>query len=168
MTDATFKAFFLSSRADVVQLELIEVSHPSFSQTYRIVRNQRGGVTVTLGTEGSQAFDFRPVSIRRGGQTDDLTQAIAVDIGDVGTLLPAELDQIVNDDTTGTKPKLRYWVYRSDDLTAPLIGPLVYQIHSFSFNEDGGSIEAKARETNANSTGEIYTLERFPMLRGFL
>lgn len=160
--------FFLSSRADVVQLELIEVSHPNFTKTYRIVRNARKGVTVVLPDLGPTAFQFFPLRISKGSSQDDLSQSLRIDIGDLGEEWPEQLDAVAAADGLSTKPTVRYWAYRSDDLSAPLVGPLSYEVKSFSFSREGASFEATAPQLNMLGTGELYKLDRFPMLRGFL
>ena len=67
-----------------------------------------------------------------------------------------------------TKPTLRYWVYRSDDLTVPMAGPLVFEVTSVSTKGPSATVEAIAPEKNASTTGETYSFARFPMLRGFI
>lgn len=168
MTDP-YVDFFLSASPVVAQLELFEVSHPDFSQVYRIVRNQRGGVTVTLpGGEGLTTFDYRPVRIRHDSQSDDLSQGLTIDIGDPGDLLPAELNAVRQADGFAIKPMVRYWVYRSDQLSSPLVGPLTFEMLSYSPKGGQASLVARAPERNATGTGELYTFARFPMLRGFI
>lgn len=166
MSDYT--EFFLKSRASVVQLELLEVSHPSWSQTYRIVRNAADGVTVTLETAVTAEFDYYPARVTSMGSRSDLDVAFRVDLGDLGDIIPLELDAVADDDAFATKPQVLYRTYRSDDLSAPLFGPLVLEADAFSTKAEGTSFVARAPRLNDTSTGELYKLDRFPMLRGFL
>lgn len=163
-----YSEFFLSSRSSVVQLELIEVSHPSFSQDYRVVRNAVNGVTVTLETLAEATFDYYPLRITSQGARDDLDQAFRIDLGDLGEVLPKELDAVAEADTFSTKPTVVYRTYRSDDLTKPLFGPLRLEVDTFSFKAEGSSFVARAPRLNDTGTGERYSLDRFPMLRGLL
>jgi hypothetical protein len=165
----SYAAFFLNSPSRVAQLELMEVSHSAFTQTRRIVRNAVGGVTVNLGgLDGSQAFSYYPLRIRPTGSRDNLDQSIRVDLGDLGEVLPTELDAVSDADGWSEKPRVRYWTFRSDDLTAPLFGPISFEVINFSFTREGASFEAQAPALNINRTGELYSLPRFPMLRGLL
>jgi hypothetical protein len=166
MSDYT--EFFLNSNSNVIQLELLEISHPSFSQTYFIVRNKIAGVTVTLEDSSSQFFEYYPLKITPVSNSDDLDQTIKVELGDLGTLLPQELDAVAVAGTFDVKPTLIYRTYRSDDLSAPLSGPVRYEISNIPFNKDGSSFEARAPRLNQLATGELYTLDRFPALKGFL
>ena len=166
MSDYT--EFFLNAGSNVVELELLEISHPNFSQTYRIVRNAVAGVTVTLEDSSSATFEYYPLQITPMGSGDDLDQALKIQLGDLGTLLPQELDAVSAAGGFGTKPVLKYRTYRSDDLTAPLYGPITLEISNLTFKREGAAFEAHAPRLNSTATGEIYSTTRFPMLRGFI
>ncbi len=165
MTD--FVEYFLNSSSKIVQLELIEISHSSFTQTYRKVRNATNGVTVTIDAV-SRFFDYYPMKITPLGNKDDLDQGLKIDLGDLGEILPIELDEVTEQNSFNEKPVVRYWAFRSDDLTTPLFGPWVLEVTSFSFKKEGATFEAKAPSLNLNRTGKLYTITDFPMLRGFL
>lgn len=164
----SYAEFFLNSPSSTVQLELLELSHPNFTKTYRIVRNAVNGITVTLEDSSSATFSYYPVRIEADTTRETLDQAFNISIGDVGEVLPIEMDSVSQNDGFATKPTLIYRTYRSDDLTAPLFGPLNLEVDDFTFNREGAAFKAKAPSLNINLTGETYLFERFPMLRGFL
>lgn len=164
-----YSEFFLKSKASVVQLELVEISHPFFTQVYRRVRNSLQAVTVTLEDGVTEAtFSYYPLKITSMGARTDLESGFRIDLGDLGEILPKELDAVAANDAFEVKPTLVYRTYRSDDLSEPLFGPVSLECSNFSFNSEGASFEAKAPSLNNNRTGESYLFERFPMLRGFL
>jgi hypothetical protein len=164
----TYAEFFLKSKSSIVQLETLEISHPNFTKTYRIVRNAVEGVTLILENGSSATFDYYPLQIENAGVRDDLDQSIKINLGDLGEVLPKELDEVSSNNGFGIKPIVIYRTYRSDDLTRPLFGPVTLEVSTFAFNREGSAFEAKAPSLNINKTGEIYSLDRFPMLRGFL
>jgi hypothetical protein len=148
--------FYLGSLSSVAELELFEISHPDMTQTYRFCPQAKDGVTVDLSPgELDVPFIYYPAEV-------------SLQLGDVGTLMPDEVDAIEEAGGMLTKPTLRFWVFRSDDLTAPRFGPLTLEIPTLASEEMGSSIEARAPRLNANRTGEIYSLGRFPMLRGWV
>lgn len=167
MSDAALIDYFLNSEAKVVQLELLRISHSAFTQTFNLVRNHPDGVTITMGG-GDVFFQYMPMRIQRGGEANDLAQSIRVDLGDLGEVWPDQLDAIRAADAFGEKPKVTYWTYRSDDLSAPLRGPIDLEVTDFSFNRQGASFEAKAPRLNVLSTGMTYLVSLFPTLRGVL
>ena len=163
-----YTEFFLKSKSSVVQLELLEISHPDFTETYRVVRNATDGLTVTLEDLTEQTFDYYPLKVTPAGSREDLDFGIRVDFGDLGEVLPDELDAVSSANGYDVKPTVKYWLYRSDDLVAPMLGPVILEVTAFSFTREGASFEAKAPSLNVGRTGEIYRVDRFPMLRGFL
>lgn len=165
---SAYSEYFLNSNSNVVQLELLEISHSAFTQTYYVVRNAVNGVTVTLETAVEQEFTYYPLKITPLGSKDDLDQSLRIDLGDLGEVLPNELDAVSDALGFDEKPVVKYRAYRSDDLSEPLIGPWVLEVTSFNFNREGSSFEAKAPSLNINRTGELYKIARFPMLRGFV
>lgn len=161
--------YFLNSKTSVAQLETVEISHPAFSKTYRIVRNAAAGLTATLENGSTAEFEYYPMKLSPQHARDDLDHSISVTFGDLGEVLPLELDRVMNYPAGMTiKPVVKYRVYRSDDLTSPLYGPLVLEVEAFTFNKEGSTFEAKAPSINLTRTGEVYSLTRFPALKGFL
>lgn len=165
---SNYSEYFLNSKSSIVQLELLEISHSKFTKVYRVVRNSVGGVTVKLEDDTTQTFDYYPLQISPMDSTDDLDQAIKISFGDLGEVLPKELDNVSSLNGFAEKPIVKYRIYRSDDLENVLAGPFILEIKTFSFAREGSTFEAKAPSLNINKTGETYKLDRFPMLRGFL
>lgn len=164
----TYAEFFLNSKSNVVQLETLEISHPSFTKTYRVVRNAVAGITAKLENGSTVTFDYYPLKIDTAGTKNDLDQVFNISIGDLGELVPSEIDEVTEASTFNIRPTVIYRVYRSDDLNTVLFGPIILEIASFVFNKEGASFEAKAPSLSVLKTGEVYSLDRFPMLRGFL
>lgn len=166
MSDYT--EFFLNSSSSVAKLETLEIYHPNFSKPYRLVRNAVDGITASIETGEMVVFDYYPMRITATGTSDDLDTGVRIDLGDLGELLPSEFDAVAAAGGFGIKPILKYREYRSDNLNFVLNGPIVLEVRTFSFKREGASFEAKAPSLNINKTGEVYTFDRFPMLRGFL
>jgi hypothetical protein len=161
--------FFLSSPPSVAQLDCLEISHPDFSQTYRIVRNDEQGVSVTHeGPDGPYDYDYYPARVLPIAASDDLVQALSVTLGDLGDVIAAEIANVWEANGMNTRPSLTWRAYRSDDLSEPMAGPIVLEIVNVNTTKEGCSFEARAPELNASRTGALYSLEQFPMLRAFL
>jgi hypothetical protein len=165
-----YSEFFLNSKAAVAQLETLEISHPAFSQVYRIVRNAVQGITAMLEDGITQAvFNYLPCRITPiQHSADDIDQSMKIDLGDLGQIFPLEMDRVKAANQFTIKPACIYRTYRSDDLTAPLYGPILLEIANAPFVKEGVSCEARAPRLNNVATGEIYTTDRFPMLNGFV
>lgn len=159
--------FFLNSKVNVVGVETIELSHPSFSQVFYLVRNSIKGFTATDENSIVKTYQYVPMTINSSEVKDNMDNSIEINLGDVGTIIPEQLELVRLANTYDIEPDLVYRLYRSDDTTAPmLIAPL--KVSDIVFNKSGCKITAKAERFNVNKTGERYTLARFPMLRGVL
>ncbi len=165
---STYVEFFLSSARSVRQLELLEIFHPAFSRTYYVVRNEPMGLTVTHEDSSTKVYEYYPMRITRNGATDDLDSSLNIDLGDLGALVSAELDRVRTANAFGTRPVVKFRVYRSDNLNAPIFGPFKYEVVNFAQKKEGVSFTAQAPSLNIVKTGERYLPDRFPMLRGFL
>lgn len=163
-----YTEFFLNAKSSIIQYELLEIYHPNFSKTYRLVRNNTQGVSVVLEDNTLKYFEYAPLKISLSNEQSDLDQIIKIELGDLGEIIPMEMSNVANKSNFTTKPIIKYRTYRSDDLTQPMYGPIILEIKSFGFTSNGSVFEAKAPSLNINKTGEIYSIDRFPMLRGLL
>ncbi len=165
-----YSEYFLGGRIDTRAYELIEITHPDFTKPNRIVRNSDYAQALTVDLSPSEQdveFVYYPAAIQQLGARDDLDTGIRMDLGDVGTIVPDEMDAVAEAGGYTEKPALRYWLYRSDNLTSPMYGPLHLEIPTFAFNSEGASFEARPPTLNSTKTGERLTTDRIPMQKGF-
>ena len=168
MSGSDLAGYFLDTTAAVAALDLFEITHPNFSQPYRFVPKVAAGVTVDLSpTELAATFQYVPADITPPAARDDTDASVKVTLGDIGETIATEMDNVAASCGFLVKPQVRYWLFRSDSLSAPLVGPLVLEVDDIEFGKDGATFEATAPQLNARGTGERYSLDRFPMLRGF-
>lgn len=163
-----YATYFLNSDVSVVKLDTIEISHPNFSQTYYVVRNNRAGVTVTLENSQEQAFEWYPFLLKDTTITQTLEYGIEVSFGDLGEIIGKEIQNIRLADNMVTPPTVIYRAYASNHLTAPMIGPIVLEMFNPATKKVGTTFVARPPNVNRSGTGEVYTFDRFPMLRGTL
>jgi hypothetical protein len=162
--------FFFNTTSDIFAVETLEISHPSFSQTYRIVRNVVGGWTAKTEESGTptRTFTYYPCEITYPSSSDDLDFIIRISFGDLGEIIPDELDRVFSDGLIAVKPQLKYRIYQSDNTDAPIfydVNPL--EISGLSFNSKGVTFEASPPGRNYTSIGMRYTVDNFPSLGGF-
>lgn len=163
-----YLSFFLQSQSNVVRLECIEIIHSAFSKTFRIVRNAVNGVRVRHENGVWYNYEYYPLRLKMKAMSSDLDFGMNVDLGDLGDMVPRELQRIVAAGKIRTKPQVIYRSYRSDVLNKVLEGPYKMDAKTISYNREGCSFEASPSSINSSSTGEIYDLERFYPLRGFI
>lgn len=161
-------SFFFDSRSDVIQYETLEIYHPNFTKTYRLVRNAVRGLTATLETGSSVTFEYQPLNITKAGSYDSLDNSLKIELGDLGSIIPIEMDAVKAATGFATKPTVKYRVFRSDDLSAPVYGPILYYVSTFNQNSIGCAFEATPPQLNVSKTGTIYSITDFPGLAAFI
>lgn len=164
--------FFLHSSPAIVQFDCLEITHPNFTTTYRIVRNYSlgnpPGVNLTHeGPAGPFFYSYYPMTITPIAASSDLTQALNVTLGDIGTVIQVEIAAVTAANKMSIRPVAKFRTYRSDDLTQPMFGPLTLEISNITCAWDGNTFECHAPKLNNSKTGQLYTVDQFPMLRGF-
>lgn len=165
MSDET--QVYLGRSGTVRLYECVIFSHPNFTQTYRFVRNKVGGLTATLDSVSTD-FSYYPLRLTPQGDDDDLDYGLQVDLGEVGDIASVEFDAVEAANGFGTKPSVQFMVYRSDDLTAPFLGPVEMIVSEVTIAREGISFLAHAPRMNDNQTGVTYTPDIFPGLAGLM
>lgn len=164
-----YTEYFLKRQGCQTPLECIEFAHPAFSKTYYIVRNNTFGITATHEDSTTHDYQYLPIKIDVGNTTDDLDQTLTITLADMGVELPKELDAVRLSEFADIKPTVKYRAYRHDDLSQPLVTLQLLDVNSLTRDATGlATFQAKAPELNNVKTGEIYSFDLFPMLRGFL
>jgi len=160
--------YFLNSASNVIELDMFVISHTMFSQDYYVVRNSTQQIVVKHEDLSLRTYVYYPVRFSFDTVRADLDQIIKIEFGELGEILPKELDNLRLNNGFGELPSLVYRSYRSDDLDHVLSGPYLLEIKSMNFASGGCNFEAKAPSLNVSRTGERYTIGRFPMLRSTL
>lgn len=141
--------------------ETIIISHPAIETRYLVIDS----LPLTAGLFTGGTAEFLPASIvsTDAANSNDLDQNATFTIADVDNELDAVLDQIPLD--TDESPVIGYGIYHSDNLDAPVE---FYEYEAKSIAQKKGVFTVKAGVPNLNSdqTGELFDLDRFPMLRG--
>lgn len=159
---SSYASFYLDAPGSIVQLECIEISHPSFSQVYRYVRNDEDGVIA-----GGNAYLYQPMSIKRNNVTNDLEQTISITFADMDDSLTDAIKNIQKSQWPSERPKFVLKIFRDDDLGQPMEQLQTLEIPTVSKNSEGlMTFDAQAPELNSVKTGLLYTFKDYPLLRG--
>lgn len=157
-----YASFYLDAPGSIVQLECIEISHPSFSQVYRYVRNDEDGVIA-----GGNAYLYQPMSIKRNNVTNDLEQTTSITFADMDDSLADAIKDIQKSQWPRERPKFALKIFRDDDLGQPIEQLQTLEIPTVSKNSEGlMTFDAQAPELNSVKTGLLYTFKDYPLLRG--
>ena len=154
-----YTSFFLNNHGGAVILECLEITHSTFTEPARFVKNDTDGVIA----EG-QSYEYQPMSIKRNNVSNDLEQQLSITLADMEDHF---FKQVINTMDSNTRPSVVFKLFSDQDLVTPLMTMQKLEIASLSKDGSGlATFEAQAPELNSVKTGRIYTLEDFPLLRG--
>lgn len=147
-------------------LEVVSISHSALTRTYNLwgealdgeVTDEDGNVLEV------QSTNFNVVPAGSEANLDQMFR-ITIDTTDQENVLRKELDRIPL--STNERIVVVYRVYMSDYLTEPQAVQYL-QAEGIAFTRGAATISAGSPRLNILRTGALYTMSRFPMLRGFL
>lgn len=164
-----YVSFFLNTKSSVLSIDCIEISHPSFAESFRYLRNGADLLSVQHEDGSWHEYSYQPLQLQLSNVTNDLDQTIQVTLADFDNQFLEAMVSIRNSLYPNIRPQLKYRVYRDDDLSAPLLSLQTLEIQNISRDTSGNcTFNAAAPQLNSVKTGEIYSLERFPLLRGLI
>lgn len=161
--------YFFGAPRSTAELETIEISQPSFSQVWRLQSKYREGLWARLESGEMVFFQYVPLLLKLLEDRGTLDFGISVTVGDLGEILPDEIQRARVAGTLRTSPpRVVHRTYRSDNLERPMFGPIVLQAQPITRSRDGAQFDAAAPQGNVSKTGMLYRTDLFLMLRGFL
>lgn len=157
--------FFLNSSGALYEFICLEITHPQFQVPFRYTPSDTSGLSVKHEDGQSHDYAYQQLGVSLNTVRNDLDQKLDATIVDYDDALMDGIEQIDN----GQSPKVSLRKYRSDDLDAPIHTIKNLEAKAISKDSEGRvTFAAAAPSLNSVATGELYTLERFPLLRDTL
>lgn len=153
------------------------ISHSSWPTVYTAT-DYYGGFTKNDHNGAPRVWNFVPVIFdipSVSGDIDCEFKIVVSDLNNDGTPIGTnkairDLVDLIPVDSVET-PKvtvLSYISYLDGTFSEYCDGPYEFDVTDITFSDAGASIVAKSPDALYASCGEIYTIERFPMLKQFL
>lgn len=171
MTDDEIRAIYASAPVSRTTLEVIALSASWFSKTYYLQRQFTEDIKVTLETGQVVTVEYAPMSIDQSSSNADLTYERNLMIQMVNDIIATETDNY-NPEIHGNElPQFTsrgYIYYRNGDISAIKGAPVVLPIRKMRRDSLGTLLNVTTKPSNESPTGEMTTITRVPMLRGFI
>ena len=150
-----------SQPENVTYYETISISHSKISKTHNLVFNS---VPLTAKLITGEEVTFLPANVTSTSaqNSNDLDQQASFTIGDENNELDDELDRIPLGDTEDII--VAFGVYVSTALEAPA-EYIEYTVKAIPHKLGAFTLQCGAPNLNQNETGEVFSFDRFPMLR---
>jgi len=171
MPDITeeYTDFFFGASRRVAEIRTLEISQPSFSQVWRLQSSYREGLWARLESSELVFFQYVPMVLRQLEDRGSLDFGMNVMLGDLGEILPDEIQRARSAGTLRTSPPtVVHRSYRSDNLNRPMFGPIVLRAQPITRSPEGAQFDATAPYGNISKTGMLYRPDLFSALWGFV
>lgn len=162
----SIESFFLAETQSNIRIETIELSHPNFSQVFRFQRNCVDEDLLLTDEDGiQQTFQYELFEIKSGVSAADLDQSFSITFADYKDELKNAIEE--SDHRIAIEFIAREW--REDNLNEPMRVYETLIIQSVSSDSYGiVTFTAAAEQLNNVKTGDLYTFDAFPLMKGAL
>ena len=170
MTPDEIKEIYASAPVDKAQLEVISFSAPWFSKTYYLQRQYTEDIQVTIETGEIVDVLYAPMSIDQASSNADLNYERNINMQMVNDLIASESDRynaVINEGETPIFQSRGFIAYRDGTISGIKYGPISLPVKTIKTNNQGAVINVTTKPSNDYATGEVATVTRVPMLRGF-
>lgn len=170
ITDDELREIFTNAPVAKDTFEVISLSAPWFTQTYHLQNTFVDGIDVPLEDNVTiVTAEYAPMSIGLASSNADMSYTREFTIQQVNDIIGREISAR----DPGLRQKVRvesrgYVMYRDGSvslLKTPVVGTEVVKT---SRNNIGTTISTATKPVNNTTTGEVATVTRVPMLKGFL
>tara|TARA_R110000850_G_scaffold5143_6_gene21838 strand:+ start:91 stop:606 length:516 start_codon:yes stop_codon:yes gene_type:complete len=171
MTPDKIRKIYASAPVNQTTLEVLSFSAPWFSKVYHLQRQVTEEIQVTLETGEIVDVLYVPMNIDQASSNADLVYERSVNIHMVNDLIASENDNYDPEINAGQTPTFKsrgFILYRDGTVSDLKVGPVVLPVRSIKTNEQGSLLNVSTKPSNESSTGELATVTRVPMLRGFI
>ena len=170
ITDNELKEIFSNAPVEKDMFEVVELTASWFSQSYYVQNTFIDGIDVPL-EDGVTIVtaEYAPMQIGQAGNNTDMVYSRSVTLQYVNDIIAAEMTN--RDPENPEKPKLKFrgYVMYRDGTVSSLKTPVI-TTELIQTNRDGvgTTMDTSVKPVNNTATGEVATVTRVPMLRGFL
>ncbi|MCP4984691.1 MAG: hypothetical protein GY928_01120 [Colwellia sp.] len=171
MTPDEIKAIYASAPVGQTMLEVVSFSASWFSETYYLQRQFTEDIQVVLEDDSVVDVLYAPMSIEQASSNADLNYERNIVIQMVNDIIASENDNYDPDIYGSEMPLFRsrgYIAYRDGTISSIQFGPITLPVRNMKTNNQGSIINVSTKPGNDSATGELATVTRVPMLRGYI
>ena len=161
---ANQNSFFLTDTSAVRKVDTIELNHPDWSKPFFFQSEWIDEDMIATNEDGAKVtYQYQLFQVDRNNVVADLDQGVSITFADYID----ELKTAINSADHMKAVTLKYRMFRDDDLSSPL--DFIQTLQVLKVNNDANgtvTFEASAEQLNSVKTGDVYTINKFPALKG--
>ena len=171
MTDEEIREIYASAPVSKTVIEVVELSAPWFNKTYYLQRQMTESIEVTLETGELVVAEYVPMSIDQSSSNADLNYERNIVIQQVNDIIASEqsrYDSDIHGDELPMFTSRGYVLYRNGDISQIKQPPIRLPVRKMRRDDKGTLFNVTTKPANQSATGEMCTVTRVPMVKGFL
>jgi len=171
MTDDEIREITASAPVNKETIEVIELSASWFTQKYYLQRQVTDDIEVTLETGEVVTANYVPMSLDRSSSNADLNYERNIVIQQVNDIIASEqsrYDADIHRDELPMFVSRGYVLYRNGTVSQIKQAPIRLPIRKMRRDDKGALFNVTTKPANQSATGEVCTVTRVPMVKGFL
>lgn len=167
------KAIYANAPVASTQFEVISIHAPWFSQTYYLQNMFTEEIQVTLETDEIVTVIYAPMGLGQASSNADLNYERNIIIQMVNDIIASEQDKFdpeIHDPLDQYIQSRGYIYYRTGEISSIQTSVITSYIRDITTDSETGSanIRLSSKPSNESATGEVATITRVPMLKGFI
>jgi hypothetical protein len=165
------KEIYASAPVSSTQFEVVALAAPWFSKTYYLQSVFTEEIEVTLETGAVVEVLYAPMSLGESSSNADLNYERTIVIQMVNDIIAQEqarFDPDIHDRRDQNVQSRGYIYYRDGTISSLQTSVIKTTVRDIMRNANGANIRTSSKPSNESSTGEVATVTRVPMLRGFV
>ncbi len=173
MNSQELREIYASAPVSSTPFEVVSIQAPWFSKTYYLQNVFTEDIQVTLETGAVVDVLYAPMSLGESSSNADLNYERTIIIQYVNDILAAEQENY-NPDIHNPDDQLvksRGYIYYRSGLISPLQTSVVTtRVRDIIRDSETGAskVRISSKPANETATGEVATVRRVPMLKGFV
>ena len=171
MTNEEIREIYASAPVTKETIEVIELSASWFTRKYYLQRQMTDDIDITLETGEVVTANYAPMSLDQSSSNADLAYERNVVIQQVNDIIAsgqARYDPDIHGDEMPMFVSRGYILYRNGTVSQIKQPPIKLPIRKMRRDDKGTVFNVTTKPANQSATGEMCTVTRVPMVKGFL
>lgn len=173
MTSDELKEIYANAPVASTQFEVVTLKAPWFSKDYHLQNMLTEDIDVIFETNETVTANYAPMGLGQTSSNADLNYERKIIIQYVNDIIASEqarFDPDIHDPRDSVIESRGYIYYRNGDVSGLQTSVTTVGIREVIRDAENGavSITTSSKPANESATGEVATIKRVPMLRGFV
>lgn len=169
ITDEELAEIFSNAPVEKDWFEVVKIYASWFSKPYYLQNTFTEGIDVSLEDDSVVTAEYAPMAIGESSSNADMSYERNITVQSLNDMIAIETDKR----PVGTNEKIKlefytYAIYRDGSISGVKGNVPSVQLIKTARDDKGTTLSTSSKPVSKTRTGEVVTLKRVPMIRGFM